>query len=255
MHGPLLEVSTDAGLSLRDVFALAKELQLPGVEYMSGLRDLVADPATAAALSQEYGVPVTSIHEPLWLVAYAPILLYRHLLAGTKLFPEANTYVIHLSSVLNYLQQGPGKVVRLAELARRHNLTLAVESNTTMPILECYPKVTRDPEAFAAFCIKHGLKMTLDTSHITACGGDIVAFYETYHEHIAMIHLSDYRDGKEHLPLANGSLPLTALLGELRRTHYNGTVCIELEFPRARDTAKKVSHLAESVEFVRSHLF
>lgn len=241
--------------SPEEMFQFAKNHGIKGLDYVSSIPNLFTSPEYISNLSKKYKVPITSIHQPPYLIPYAPSFLFERMINLVKLFPNVDTYVIHLSSVLNLFQQDPKHILQLAKIAKRNNVILAVESNTPFFILKYYPRVTLEPDKFASFCINNNLKIALDTSHIAAMGGNIVEFYKQYYTHIQIIHLSDYKVGIEHLPLGVGNLPIDSLLNEMKKTHYSNKVYLEIKkIPMARQRQDKLTILSKSIEIVRTYL-
>jgi sugar phosphate isomerase/epimerase len=97
--------------------------------------------------------------------------------------------------------------------------------------------------------------LTLDTTHLGTWGLDIVEVYDQVADRVAHVHLSNFHDGREHLRLDDGSLPLGAFLKRLRN-RFQGTVTVELNpiSLEAEDETKVRAHLRATVEFCRRHI-
>lgn len=78
--------------------------------------------------------------------------------------------------------------------------------------------------------------------------------YEQVTDRVAHVHLSNFRDGKEHLRPDDGDLPLGAFLERLQG-RFQGTVAVELNpvSLEAEDETKVCAHLRATVEFCRRH--
>lgn len=233
-------------------FEIAKSAGFDGVDFLPANKHFFFPPHEIAVYSKKYALPVTGMHSPLYLVPYAPQFLFPRLLSITKYFPEVKTYVVHMSMVLNYLQNNTEKITKLTSLAKDRGVTVCFESNPIFFPLQYYPKQTYVPDIYGQYCVKHTLSMTFDTSHIASVGGDIVDFYKKYHSHIKMLHVSDFKDGIEHLPLGKGSLPLRKLFEEMRKTKHDHYIVFEIGFSRRKSTKERIKELTESVSFMKS---
>lgn len=243
------------GFSFEEGFAIAKDAGFDGVNFLPSYTHLLLSPKDIIGYSKTHDIPVIGIHEQLQLVLYTPSFLFPRMLYLTTFFPHADTYVVHLSSLLNPFQYNTKKIKQLVLKAKEKGITIAFESNPIFPLLQRYPKETYEPEKFGNFCAQHGLAITFDTSHIASVGGNIVDFYKRYHQHIRVIHLSDFQNGVQHLPLGQGSLPLERLCEEMKRTNYAHNIVFELDsFPSARSKQDKVQDIKRSVDSVKNYL-
>jgi len=238
-----------------ELFQFAKQSGFDGIDYLASYKDIFSTPHHILELSNHYKIPIIGIHQPLQLVFNTPSLLLKNMVNISNIFHKVNTYVIHLSSVINILEQTPSKIIRLKELSKDKGLTLCFESNPIMPILKWYPKVTFDPLTYGEFCVKNNIQMTFDLSHIASANYDIVTFYKKYHANIAVIHMSDFKNGKEHLPLGHGALPLRELFTEIKKNPQHKKIVFEINsFPTARSKKEKLEQIQESLLLTRKCL-
>lgn len=243
------------GFSYQECFSMLEGVDCDGVELLSSLRYLFLNSKLLVELSQQYRVPVISIHEPIYFVPYVPQVMFTRMLKIRDFFPKADTYIVHLSSLLNHFQYHTKKIEKLTAIAQEKGITLCFESNPMFSFLKRYPKETYDPDVFGKFCVNHKLAITFDTSHISSAGGDIVEFYEKYHKNILVIHLSDFRNGVEHLPLGYGSLPLDKLLQNIKKRKLAPKITLEINrFPRVTDKKSKEKIIKENIQYVREHV-
>lgn len=77
-----------------------------------------------------------------------------------------------------------------------------------MPLFDGYTVPITTPEDLAAFARKAGLGVTLDTTHYAQIGVDITQAAKILDGNIRTIHLSDYRDGRAHVFVGDGTLDL-----------------------------------------------
>lgn len=245
------------GFSYEECFKIAKNTGFNGIDFLPSYAHLFFPPRDVIRYSKLYNVPVISMHEQLQLVFYTPRLLFSRMLYLTYFFPQVDTYVVHLSSLLNQFQYNTKKIEQFVFMAKQKGITISFESNPlrTFLFLQRYPKETYDPDTFAKFCITNNLAITFDTSHIASVGGDIIDFYKKYHLYISVIHLSDFKDGIEHLPLGQGSLPIDRLFQEIKKTKLNYKIILEINtFPYAMNKKNKQEDIKRSIELVKTYL-
>lgn len=240
------------GFSYQECFSMLAGVDCDGVELLLTPKYLFLKPDLLVVLSKQYNVPVISIHAPISFVPYAPQVIFARMLAIKDFFPNADTYVVHLSSLLNHFQNDTKKIEKISAIAREKGITLCFESNPKFSILKYYPKETYQPDAFGQFCMDHNLAITLDTSHISSAGGDIVEFYEKYHKNIKVIHLSDFKNGVEHLPLGYGLLPLEKLFKSIRNAKLAPKITLEIiRFPGITEKKVKEKIIKESIQYTK----
>ena len=243
------------GFSYHECFSMLEGVDCDGVELLPTLRHLFSDLHLLADLSKKYNVPVIGIHMPIYFVPYAPQMLFTKMITIKDFFPKADTYIVHVSSLLNHFQYNTKKIEKISTIAEEKGITICFESNPRFSFLKYYPKVTYDPDAFGAFCLKHKLAITFDTSHISSAGGDIVEFYEKYHKNIKVIHLSDFKNGAEHLPLGHGSLPLEKLFRSIRKTKLTPRIILEInKFPGITEKKSKKKIIKENIQYTKELL-
>lgn len=242
------------GFSYETCFSMAKDAGFDGIDFLPSNKYFFVPPNDIIKFSQKYKIDVTGMHSPLHLVPYAPQFLFSRIVKLTSYFPNVKTYVVHMSMLLNYLQNNPKKIETLCKMGKEKGITICFESNPIMFPLQYYPKETYEPAAYGDFCVKHNLSMTLDTSHIASVGGDIVEFYKKYYRHIRMMHLSDFKDGKEHLPFGQGVLPLKKLFDEMKKTKQEHYIVFEIgNFPLAKHIQDKQKALKASTSMMKNY--
>ena len=254
--GPKIALSVNfRKFSYKECFAFLEGIKCDGVELMLDPKYLILNPHPLMDLSKTFKVPVISFHAPLFLVPYLPRIFFKQVLRMSDFFPDVKNCVLHLSSLLEYYPPQTHKIADLLILAREQGLTLCFESNPSYFPFKLGPKITYSPFAFGDFCLKNNLSITFDTSHVASAGVDIAEFYEKYYKNIKNIHLSDYKNGKEHLPLGHGNLPLETLLKSIKEHKMNPQITLELnKFPGVKQKAAKVRIVHESIEYIRKNL-
>jgi inosose dehydratase len=73
-----------------------------------------------------------------------------------------------------------------------------------------------------------GINFCPDTAHLEAGGGDSADLISAYGDRIKYVHLKDYADG-EFLPLGQGGLDFSRIMGALDGIGYDGWIAVELD--------------------------
>jgi len=202
--------------------------------------DEAARTQRTVALAQALGVPTVVSHLPLRLhVALVQATLVERRLLLPILLPWGRSYARWLKADLLAWQQ-------------TLPVTIAVEN---MP---CFWLGRRRLDVHLMNRIEEWSQfphLTMDTTHLGTWGLDILAVYEQVADRVAHVHLSNYRDGQEHLRPDDGDLPLGAFLERLRG-RFQGTVTVELNpvSLEAEDENQVRAHLQATVEFCRRHV-
>jgi hypothetical protein len=240
-------------ISLEEGIAFAKKAGFDGIEYMLTMRDLVFGPSKALRLSEKYNMPITSLHQPLILIIQTPSWLFPRMLIIPKQFPHAQLVNHHVSAFM-FRKPSPVRALKYKKMFEEADLMVSYESNPGNGLFSIgrqYAKPTYDPIAFQEFAWKHDLPMNLDVCHIASRNYDIVKFFTDNHKLIRLIHLSDFKDGKQHLPLGEGTLPIKKLLQEVKRLKWDGHITFEIfHFPNQQTKKKKLHALEKSLTFV-----
>jgi sugar phosphate isomerase/epimerase len=204
------------------------------------------------------GLRVSSIHGPFLVITksvwgmdplgkvHRGIEMCRALGAGT--------YIVHPP----YLWER-----EFASWIREESAGYSIENGVTVAVETMYPKWVAgrrlrayrwlEPAALA-HAAPH---VVMDTSHLAVTRADILDAFEVLGAKLRHIHLSDNAgDGRDgHLEVGRGILPIDRLLGELRRTQYDGAVSLELSVSRfIEDSEELVAMLRRSREYVSSRL-
>jgi sugar phosphate isomerase/epimerase len=101
------------------------------------------------------------------------------------------------------------------------------------------------------------IKVTLDTGHFTAFGGDAVAFVREHHARIANLHLKDRlrraedRNDQNTTEWGKGDAPLVEVLQLMREQRYPFPACIEYEYA-GKGTA--VEEVQKCLDYARAAL-
>lgn len=253
-----MQVKVGLGVKFREFsyyecFSLLEGVDCDGVELLPSSRYLFLNTMSILKLSKQFNVPIISIHAPIYLVPFAPQMLFKNILKLADYFPSADTYIVHISSLLNYFQHNTKKIKTLNIMAKKKGISICYESNPRFFLTKFYPKETYDPGKFGEFCLENELAITLDTSHISSIGGDIIEFYDKYSKNIKVIHLSDFKNGLEHLPLGYGLLPIEKLLKRIKKSKLFPKIILEIiRFPGVSKKKDKEKIIKESIGYARA---
>ncbi|UCC61878.1 MAG: sugar phosphate isomerase/epimerase [Anaerolineae bacterium] len=258
------------------VFGLAGEAGFDGVEIMVDNRLDTRDATYLRHLEERHGLPILSLHSPFplipvdgWAWDDAARTQRTVALAQALGVPTVVTHLplrFHVGVLHATLLQGR----LLLPMPWRWGQSYARWLTTDLPALEQASSVTVAVENMPChFLGKRRLDvhrmnrieewaqlrhLTLDTTHLGTWGLDILDVYEQVADRVAHVHLSNFRDGYEHLRLDDGHLPLGAFLERLRG-RFQGTVAVELNPAslEAEDEGKVRAHLRATVEFCRQY--
>lgn len=257
-------------------FALARRAGFDGVELVIGPEVEWRGVEYVRQLSAKHQLPILTVHPPLlayrgWNeinITYAPYM--EKALALTE-GVEAGLMVVHPPRAYQ-CDEGTGKefierAVAVRNSINGHGPRLGVENGAKFePRDETY--ILRSLPELRAFADEHDFAMTLDTAHLGTFELDLLDSLEFFEGRVANVHLSDLRAVphwllnqprlhsyyRQHQFPGTGTLPLRALLRELKQRGYNGPITYELS-PLAIHalTPWRVERkLRQAVEFVRS---
>jgi sugar phosphate isomerase/epimerase len=262
---------------LSRVFGLAQEAGFDGVEIIIDNRWDTQDAVYLSHLQEQHNLPILSLHSPFPLIAVdgwpwdeADRTRRTVALAEALGVPTIVTHLplrMHIAVIQSTLL----KRRLLLPLPRRWGQSYAHWLKTDLQALEQASSVTIAVENMPCFRLGrrrldvHRLNhvtewaqfshLTLDTTHLGTWELDILAVYEQVANQVAHVHLSNFRDGQEHLRLDDGILPLGAFLERLRG-QFQGIVAVELNPTslEAEDESQVRAHLKATVEFCRRYV-
>ena len=259
------------GWPVADVFGFAKKLGFDGLEIVITSDRDTFDPNRLNSLSQEHNLPVYSIHSPLsasmpgWEMDSVE-RVKRSVFVAEKvnarivvIHPPARFVVPTARNIINGslfygFLSGCRDYTRwfVQELENFSNSTAVTVAVENMPCerlcgLSVYPGEYYKPSQLKL--LKH---LTLDVTHLGACGLDVLETYKELKDMVTHIHLSNY-NGREHRLLDDGLLPLKELLGELKRDNYQNAVTLEFlpEVVGAHNYNTAFKNLEKSLSFCR----
>jgi sugar phosphate isomerase/epimerase len=243
--------------SLEETFELIAEAGFDGAELMITQDRVSQDPRRLGALAARYGVPVPAVH--------GPFLVATWLVFGTDpkgkidrclRFAEAakvSTVVIHppyrwqtayaawLDEAIPRIREETGVTVAVENMfpVNVNGRALRFFSGTTPAELTRWPA------------------LTLDTSHLAATGGDLMAAWGELADRVVHLHVSnnDGRGRDTHGLLDRGVLPVPEFLEEVGAGGFGGAVTLELDVRTwADDRPALLDVLRENLDIARLRL-
>jgi sugar phosphate isomerase/epimerase len=255
---------------LRRVFALARETGYDGLEVALGPGAIPSDGSGLRRLSQEYGLPIFSIHPPM---VPLPGRGHHHRLLPQMAWLarelDCQFIVIHAPKARS-LWEGIGEeyvaaVDECVESLKEASPRLCLENQAVFrPEDREYTLCA--PQDLQAFAERHGVLVTLDTAHAASFPYSLLEAYEALRSMVVNVHLSDFREGlsippwfnlhsyfKHHQIPGEGDLPLVVFLERLKKDGYDGIITVEVSpfSLRAWRPGRVRENLRRCLDFVR----
>ena len=257
-------------------FEYAARLGYDGVELMVWAETLSQDIAAVQRLSEQYQVPVLSVHAPCLLISQRvwganPIhKLARSVRAAEQL--GAQTVVVH-PPFRWQRRYAEGFSAQVAALEARSEVLVAVENmfpfradrlfGTGQSSIERMRKRGGRPGVgISAFAPSYDpldgnhAHYTLDLSHTATAGTDAVDMAQRMGSGLVHLHLCDGNGASadEHLVPGHGTQPTVEVCQLLANGDFTGHVVLEVTTSGARSEAEREALLLESLQFARTHL-
>lgn len=147
-------------------------------------------------------------------------------------------------------------IKRVAAFADRHKVYVAAHSENA-PFDRNPDGMAYETNLVAALGHSPYIKVTLDTGHFTAFGGDPVKFVREHHDRMANLHLKDRLRRAEDRNDANtpewgkGDAPITEVLRLMKSEKFSFPACIEYEYA-GKGTA--VQEVQRCLDYARAAL-
>lgn len=217
-------------------FYLAKEFGFSGIEfYLQTPAQLFSISfQEIKKLSEKYKMPVFSIHSPSYERFPLQFLLNRK-----KIIPRTWKYTLNLAEYLNTeiivihpfpclfgKEKEKEEFEKLLKIINNGKIKICIENMPKLLFLS--PHILITPEEFREFCRKNNCFQTLDVTHCKTEKIEPAEFFERNREYILDIHISDYKSGKQHLPLGEGKIDFEIFFKKLKEENYNGFITLEL---------------------------
>lgn len=233
---------------LEYLFKRLKATGIDGVEIVIGIKSRW-NAKQLAALSQQYEVPIVSIHQPMWsggglwfdegFIDLAHIFGVRsitcHPLPGISFHhPQMQKYLAKLSR----LQKEKGVEILLENLPKDF---MGIKSDTN------------DVEKVLGVVKRYGFKMTLDLDHIRLSEPHKEPWFPDILPYLGNIHLSSFNSTHKHMPPYLGDLQTKEFIQALKNVEYNGLLTFELQYPRLTTFFNyDFAMVKKSVELIKS---
>lgn len=247
---PFLQANVFGKNEKDTVLKALKRSGIDGVELLIPRKIKKDDFIKVKKILDKYSIPVLSVHQPLEYVLRISYSEIEKLFEAAKFF-NAKVIVIHLKAISSKLKNEKF-MSDLKKLEKKTGIKIGIENDHKNPLSFLLPYISR-PEQFSKVVKDQDLSVTLDTSHLAQCDGDIVDFYKKNKNNIINIHLSDYKKNfinrslflnkDMHLPIGKGELSIKKLLEQLNKEKYQGLVTLEV---------KGLGGIVESAKFVKS---
>lgn len=231
-------------LPLRTAFALARETGFAGVELVLSPEIILRGAAYVRKLSQEYALPVFSVHPPI--VPYpghssAAAILPRLIALAEQV--NCPLIVLHVPKVT--APEGPKWTefldTLLSERARANPGVQISLENPGFFRRSDTRYILHDARRLRAFADQYDLPITFDTAHAGASSYLLMEAYELFHERVVNVHFSDLVERhifpdwpplcsvlKHHQMPGEGILPLVEFAQHLVASGYSGIFTLEV---------------------------
>jgi len=142
-------------------------------------------------------------------------------------------------------------IKRAAPFADKHNMLLAAHSEDAAFDPNLDGMVFAD-NLVEALKYSPNMRITLDTGHFTAYGGDALKFVEEHHDRIVNLHLKDRlknhpepHTDENTTEFGKGNAPIKEILQLMKRKKYNFPATIEYEYKSDRPATEEVRRCVE----------
>ena len=254
-------------LPLRTSFSLAHEAGLDGVELVLGPEVALRGAAHVRRLSQEFRLPVLSVHPPI--LPYPGMHDTRRILPRLVSLAEqvgCDLVVLHTPKTASTTDRQWTAFLEALQAAHSNpRVRVSLENaGISAPTDESY--LLHDARRLSDFATRFDLPVTFDTSHAGTSHYELLEALALFDGRVVNVHLSDlarrrmvpdwqplYTLFLHHQLPGEGALPLAQFLRTLLRDGHTGILTLEIS-PTALQawSLKRVRRgLARSVRFVR----
>lgn len=228
---------------LTSAFDAIAKAGFDGVEVMVTTERETQDAARLRAMSETSGLAIDAIHAPFLLLTRGVFTTnpLEKIKRSTALAQEAGAplVVVHpayrwQTSYATWLENEVG--------------AFSGGEQTTVAVENMFPVWVRGRglpfhRSMGIEDMKKFPSITLDTSHAAVTGIDVMTAFDALADRIAHVHLSNnLGTGRDtHSPLANGVLPIAALLRRMAAAGFTGSITLEMD---VREWIQKPADLA-----------
>lgn len=256
-----MEISVSTGLyytkTYIEILDMIKETSCKNIEIFLNQAFIAVPVEELKEEVEKRDLKVLSIHTPLEFIAFPrkedEEFWIKKAIEMAKVF-NAQTIVTHM-----VYEDYSKRWINLDELHKKNILKYKDTKEVCLttenfPYVEAGSFLGKEAE-FIKFIEDNDVNITFDTTHCAASNVSILDFYEKTKKHIKNIHLSDFKDGVEHMILGHGDLPLKELLEKLKEDNYKGTITVELDFDnKKRNNVESLKQASEEIEKCISYI-
>lgn len=233
MGGPKLLCSTGPFymVPLGTAFDAISKAGYEGAEVMVTTERESQDAARLRAMAEDRGVSIDAIHAPFLLLTRTVFTTnpLEKIKRSTALAQETGAPLVVVHPAYRWqLGYGTWLENEVGAFSGTEDTTVAVENMFPVWVrgrgLPFHRSMgIEDMKKFPA--------ITLDTSHAAVTGIDVMTAFDELADRIVHVHLSNnLGTGRDtHSPLANGVLPIAALLRRMSERGYTGTITLEMD--------------------------
>lgn len=207
-----------------------------GIELWIGIKSRWT-PERYKKLSKKYGLPIISVHQPLW--------------AMTGVYFDEGFFKVAQQLGVQYVtcHPLPGRYLAEVQMEEYFERLARIQKRTGIHILiENMPNQNRNRllnlvapmEGFAApvseihkYVAPYGLNLTLDTDHLHVARPQDESWFDEVFPSIRNVHLSSFNGDERHLPLGMGKLDTSGFIQRLKEKHYSGLMTLEVCAPKS----------------------
>jgi sugar phosphate isomerase/epimerase len=188
-------------------------------------------------LAQKHGIPIISLHQPLWAMTgmyfdegffeLAQKLGVQHVtchpLPG---IPLQNRRMRTYFRRLSVMQKRTGVTILIENLPQAYRNSLL---HRFFPPASDAGDMSRIHEVASEF----GLGVTLDTDHVHLPEPHKQTWFDTVLPAVDNVHLSSFDSDRRHLPLYMGDLQAADFTRYLQKQNYIGSITLEVAWPKS----------------------
>lgn len=243
-------------VSIKELFAFAKKIRVDGVEVVLGYKTYFAFDHLKK-LSNQFNIPILSIHQPIGF-----ILRKKYDEHGFEIVKYFNAkYVAHPLHNLSLSDKKSHQFFAwLSQMARKYKIIILIENlpKKCTPPLNLFIKHHRSLSNLIdlqKICLKYRFGLTLDITHLKKDVPQEVPGFNLIQPIMENIHLSDFNNKHDHLPLGEGNLDLKAFFKCLRSISYQGLITLEILPAIFYGKNKYFANMAKSIELIKEIWF
>lgn len=243
-------------VAIESLFALAASLPVDGVEMMIGFKTRFTL-KKLVQLSQEYQVPILSVHQPTytWFGYINDERAFRVASEFHALYVSHPIFTHSLAS-----RQNKSLFSWLVRMREKYHTDVAVENmplDFSRPILKQIISVSSEVSDLSKLehvYREYSLGLNFDVSHLEKAKPWEDPAYQRCEKYLKNIHFSDFAPGKQHLYIGDGVLDAKGYIDHLKKIHYSGLITLELGDKLFANKRAYIEGITRSVLAVHEYL-